>query len=105
MLRDVLTKAIADTEIQLDLLGSDDQDMSLEEVFRFVESKEAGKLSASRLLDSHAVESASSSYRKSRETTQKQNQDVCSYCGKKGHGKTAPGCLRRRQCPAYAHRC
>ena len=105
VLRDVLTKGIADPEIQLDLLGSNNQDMSLEEVFKFVETKEARKRSASRLLDSHTVESTSSSYRKSKQTTQKQNQEPCSYCGKKGHGRSAPGCIRRRECPAYGHRC
>ena len=91
VLRDVLAKGIANSEIQLDLLGSNNQDMSLEEVFKFVESKEAGKRSASRLLDSHTVESTSSSYRKSKQTTQKHNQEPCSYCCKKGHGRSAPG--------------
>ena len=76
MLCDVLTKGIADPKIQQDLLGNYNQDMSLEEVFRFVESKEAGKRSASRLLDSHAVESTSSFYRKSKQTTPKQNHDM-----------------------------
>ena len=105
MLRDVLTEGIADPEIQLDLLGSNNQDMSLEEVFKFVESKEAGKCSSSHLLDSHAVESTSSSYRKSKQTSQKQNQEPCSYCGKKGHGRSAPGRIQRGECPAYGHRC
>ena len=105
VLRDLLTKGIADPEIQLNLLGNSNQDMSLEEVFKFVESKEAGKHSASRFLDSHAVESTSSSYRKTKQTTQKQNQEPCSYCGKKGHGRSAPGHIRRRQCPAYGHKC
>ena len=57
--RDVLTRGIADAEIQLDLLGDKKQDMTLEEVFQFVEAKEAGKRSASRLIDSHSVEAAS----------------------------------------------
>ena len=65
VLFDVLLKGTADQEIQLDLLGSNNQDMLHEEVFKFVESK-AGKHTASCLLDSHAVESTSSSYRKSK---------------------------------------
>ena len=47
ILRDVLTKGIADPEIQLDLLGDKNQDMTLEEVFKFVEAKESRKRSAS----------------------------------------------------------
>ena len=105
VLRYVLTEGIADPEIQLDLLGSNNQDISLEEVFKFVESKEARKHSSSHLLDSHAVESTSNSYRKSKQTSQKQNQEPCSYCGKKGHGRSDPGRIRRGECPAYGHRC
>ena len=30
---------------------------------------------------------------------------LCGYCGKKGHGKSAPARLRRRECPAYGHHC
>ena len=45
MLRDVLNKGIADPcrNSAGPILGNDNQDMSLEEVFRFVESKEARK--------------------------------------------------------------
>ena len=64
ILRDVLTRGIADAEIQLDLLGDQKQDMPLKEVFQFVEAKEAGKRSASRLIDSHSVETASSTIQK-----------------------------------------
>ena len=46
VLRDVLTRGLADSEIQLDLLGDRNQDMSPEEVFQFIEAKEAGKRSA-----------------------------------------------------------
>ena len=66
ILRDVLTKGIADPEIQLDLLGDKNLDMTLEEVFKFVEAKESGKRSASKLLDTHSVDAASSAYRKSK---------------------------------------
>ena len=51
ILRDVLARGIADNEIQLDLLGDAKQDMTLEEMLKFVESKESGKRSASRLHD------------------------------------------------------
>ena len=59
ILRDVLYH-----EIQLDLLGDKNQDMTLEQVFQFVEAKEAGKRSASPLLTPHGANAlASSSYR------------------------------------------
>ena len=50
ILRDVVTRGIVDTAVQLDLLGDCNQNMTLEEVLRFVEAKEAGKRSASRLM-------------------------------------------------------
>ena len=53
VLRDVLSRGLDDGEIQLDLLGYKNQEMTLEEVFQFVEANESGKRSASRLLDTH----------------------------------------------------
>ena len=46
ILRDLLTRGLADSEIQLDLLGDKNQEMTLQEVFQFIEAKEAGKRSA-----------------------------------------------------------
>lgn len=34
----------------------------------------------------------------------KEFQDLCGYCGKKGHGKSAPACIHQTQCPAYSNR-
>ena len=66
ILCDVLTHGLSDSEIQLDLLGDQNQNMTLEEVFKFVEAKEADKRSASKLLDTHGAEAASSSYRRNK---------------------------------------
>ena len=104
ILRDVLTRGVADPDIQLDLLGDKNQNMTLEEVFQFIEAKEAGKRSASRLLDHHA-EVASSTYRKAKKETMKEKQEPCSYCGNTGHGRQAPARERKKVCPAYGHRC
>ncbi len=124
VVRDVLSKGLYDAGIQLALLGHEHQDMSLEEVFHFVEAKELGKQSATCLLDavnkaSLGADSASSSYRRARrECTVNTNQpkvtmskkpkvtntatsDVCIYCGNKGHGSCAPARFRRLHCPAY----
>ena len=105
ILRDALGRGIADPEIQLDLLGHKNQDMSLEDIFQFIEAKEAGKRSASSLLDSHTVNSASSSYRKTKQTNMREKQESCAYCGKKGHGRSAPTRIRKTQCDAYGHQC
>ena len=66
ILRDALCPGIEDSKIQLDLFGNTNQNMSLEEIFCFVEANEAGKRAASRLLDSHCTESIKSSYRRSK---------------------------------------
>ena len=62
ILRDVVTRNISDSEVQLDLLGDSNQNMTLEEVLKFIEAKEAGKRSTSRLLHTQNVDAAHSSY-------------------------------------------
>ena len=56
ILRDVVSIGMNDSEIQLDLLGDTKQDMNLEEVLQFVETKEAGKRSASILHETPTTE-------------------------------------------------
>ncbi|ESO87468.1 hypothetical protein LOTGIDRAFT_166622 [Lottia gigantea] len=105
ILRDALTRGIADHDIQLDILGDKNQNMTLEEVFKFVEAQEAGKRSASHLIDSHITEAASSStYKKTKQKNVKDKPDLCSYCGKTGHGKNALARIRKTVCPAYGHK-
>ena len=117
VLRDSLSRGLDDSDIQLDLLGDKNQEMTLEEVFKFVEAKESGKRSASRLLDTHThgAEAASSSYkrrandsikdRNRREQKNTDKQELCSYCGKKGHGIRSPLHIRKKECAAYGHTC
>jgi hypothetical protein len=105
ILRDVLTCGIADPEIQLDILSDVNQDMSLEDAFKFIEAKESGKRSAVRLT-SQGAEAAQSSYRKDKLKPHSiKPDDICGYCGKKGHGKSAPPNLRRKSCSAFNHTC
>lgn len=105
IMRDVLTRGVADPEIQLDLLGDTSQDMTLEDTFKFIEAKESGKRSASTLLDSKSM-NAASSYRRGKNANAAQKTDpCCSYCGNAGHGKSAPTRIRKNDCPAYNHRC
>ena len=54
MIKDVLCKGLQDNEVQMDLLGNRNQDMTLEQVLGFSEVKETGKRSAFRLLLPHA---------------------------------------------------
>ena len=115
VLRDVLTRGIADSEIQLDLLGHTDQDMSLEDTFKFVEAKESGKRSANKLLQIQAVNSARSQYQKKKRSDTLGNRhlaqgnvrdkQLCSFCGEAGHGKNASIQTRKKSCTAYGKTC
>ena len=97
VLRDAITRGISDQEIQLEILGDQDQDKSLEDTIRFIEAKEGGKRSANRLLGSVVSTSATSSYRS-------QNKQTCGYCGRKeSHGTRRKD--RENTCPAFSHVC
>ena len=77
----------------------------LEQVFKFVEAKEAGKRSATRLLIPHGTDALMGSmYRSKKNDPLKEGQapryneqgtksqgESCSYCGLKGHGKNGCG--------------
>ena len=104
MVKDVLCRDLEDTEIQMELLGDKNQDMTLEQVLRFVEAKEAGKRSASRLLLPQATDAVTgSSYRRQKKTSVRgpppNDQDTCTYCGTRGHGRYPPTRIRRIECP------
>ena len=95
ILRDVLCRGLEDSEIQLKLLGDKNQDMTLEQILRFVEAKEAGKRSATWLLLPHATDAITcSKYKRQKRDAAEgpplKDQDSCSYCGRRGHGKNAP---------------
>ena len=102
------------------LLGDSNQDMTLEQVLKFVEAKEAGKRSASRLLHTQSVDATHSTYRKEHSEALKQRHEqsdatrrhqynqadaTCMYCDKKGYGKRAPPKVRSKECSAYNHKC
>ena len=114
ILRDVLTRGVADTEIQLDLLGHPNQNMTLEQVFKFIEAKESGKRSANRLLEqthgATATAAASRSQYRRQQTNKSgdnksSNLDTCSYCGQRGHGQKSSPAYRKTHCPAYNQQC
>ena len=103
IIRNVLARDISDPEIQLDLLGDKNQDMTLEEVTQFVEAKDSGKRSASRLLDSQVVQATSSSYKKAKQTAVRDKHEICSYCGKRDTAKVHQ--LVSVSQIAYGHKC
>ena len=124
ILRDVLARGIVDDEIQLDLISVQNQKMKIEEMIKFVEARESGKRSASRLLDTPSVNAASSTYRRNKQqevrtrgaATTKPRPDpkpgytfdptaLCRFCAERGHGRNPPWGIRRSQCPAYGKRC
>ena len=63
MVKNVLACGLADPEIRLSLLSDENQEMSLEQMIKFIEAKEIGKKSASRFSDNHKVNSVKSSYK------------------------------------------
>ena len=108
ILRDTVIRGLADPEIQLDLLSDANQDMSLKEVFQFVEKKEAGRRSANRLLDSQSTISVSQ-YRKNQRNHHKDLADnksePCNCCRKRDHGRNASSNIRKTNFPAYNATC
>ena len=106
-MKDVLYRGLEDSEIEMDLLGDKNQDMTVEQVLGFVEAKESGKRSASRLLLPQATDAVGGrSYRKQKKTPPKgTHQDTCTYCGTKGHGQNSPTRIRRKECPAFGTKC
>ena len=107
-----IPRGIADQEIQLDILGDQHQSMILEDMLRFVEAKESGKQSASRLLDPTNISAASSTYRRAKQHDRGKQPDIrdktpaeCTYCGGNIHDRNAPLHVRRNECRAYDHLC
>jgi hypothetical protein len=99
---------LVDQDIHLDLLGDKNQNMTLEEVSKFVERKESGTRSASRLTDSTSIDATKSTYMKHKKSLPDKvsdKGDPCIHCGEKGHGKNLPIRIRMKECPAYGHIC
>ena len=61
-----MTRGVIDGDIQLDLLSDKNQNMTLEEVFQFIEAKEAGKRLVGHLIDSQGLDASRNSYRRTK---------------------------------------
>ena len=70
IVRDCVIRGITDDDIRLDVLGNENQDMKLEDLVAYIESKEAGKRSISRLMSSQGAAAAQSSVIRSKRLTQ-----------------------------------
>ena len=110
MVRDTLVRNLYDQDIQRDILGLENQEMSLDELVKLIEAKEAGKRTQANILGQGA--GAMSQYRKVKnDPSSRTKQPVkCSYCGETGHGHNkGPGRLsmqiRREKCPAFLATC
>ena len=88
----------------------ENQDLTLDELFQFIEAKEASKRSAGLLLESQGADANRSQYRPGKQEDLKNNKihyknKTCSYCRKRGHGKNFPSKTKKNDCPAYGKTC
>lgn len=110
ILRDVLVRGLSDYDIRLAILQDTNQNMSLEQAFKFIEAKEAGKRSASKMKDSQEVAASRMSQyqrnqRNQRNIPTSNSKDLCMYCGKMGHDAHAAPDIREKKCSAYNTTC
>ena len=100
MVRDALIRGLGDSDIQQDVLGHNDQDMTLEDSIKFIEAKEAGKRSQATLQNPSAA--TVSSYK---QTDKDQHVVKCRNFGKPGHddGRDTPA--RKKKCKAWDKIC
>ncbi len=118
ILQGILVHGLEDAEIRLAILQDKQQNMTLEEIFQFIEAKEAGKRSILKMQDaSEIAASRSTQYRRLKKEKVKpplndassQNSDPpsqpsndpCLWCGKVGHGAHAKPEVRKKKCPAF----
>ena len=92
MVCDALIRRLGDSGIQQDVLGHNDQDMTLEDTIKFIAAKEAGKRSQATLQNPSAA--TVSSYK---QADQQQHVVKCRNCGKPGHGVAVTHRLERRR--------
>ena len=86
---------------------------STEDLITFIEDREAGKRSQSSLA-TNATVSKISQYKKNKNKSPEDRPGdnkyansgvICTYCGGKGHGSSAPKDIRQQMCPAYTTSC
>ena len=115
MVRNILASGLADNDIQRELFSDANQEMTLEQMINFIESKEAGKRSASQITSTVKTCAVRSTYKrdanqairnhtqnKGGETTMAKNTTIpCRWCGRRDHDLG----FRKQNCPAFNHIC
>ena len=96
MVRDALIRGLDDSDIQQDVLGHNDQDMTPEDTIKLIEAKEAGKRSQATLKNPSAA--TVSSYK---QADQEHHVVKCRICGKPGHGDGRDTQARKEKCNAW----
>ena len=102
MIKDTLIRGLEDQEIQQDVLGHENQDMSLEDTVKLIEAKESGKRSQASLHSDGAH--AFSQYKKDK-LKPVADKTKCGYCGSRGHGDGRDIETRKAKCKAYGQKC
>ena len=79
--------------------------MNQDALVAYIESKEAGKRSISRLSSRQGAEAARNSYHQQHTSLHSEHSGKCSHCGTIGHGDGSNKRTRREKCPAYGQKC
>ena len=74
------------------------EEMPLDTTVTFIEARETGK-TATKILGGKLTSSLVN------QVQERVDQRPCTYCGKKGHGKSANFEIRQANCPAHGHTC
>ena len=118
MVRDVLIKGITDSDIRQDILGEMKQDMSLDQVTKYILAKLQAKQSASHLSGETTAGAVRSSHRRRKFQNTESSKQIpkkdysatkthygCKYCGETGHGTNLKIRPKFGVCPAIGNRC
>ena len=105
MVRDCIVRGLADEDIRLDVMSNEDQHQDLNKLVAYIEAKEAGKRSVSRLISSQGADAMKSLYQRQRASSHKNDVTKCSHCGESGHGDGRNRQMRKEMCPAYGQMC
>ena len=113
MVRNILASGLSDNDIQRELFSDANQEMTLDQMINFIESKEAGKRSASQITSTVITSAVRSTYKRDvnqsirnysqhkryeHANTKKRNKP-CNWCGRLDHDYGS------RNCPAFNHTC
>ena len=109
-----LVRGLVDPAIQEQVLAhaASGQDLSLEEIQKFVEAKEIGRRSGAIIAGASGLNRLSDYKRgkdpgrqRIRSSSETSSHEKCGWCGKAGHGARASREVREQKCKAYKNKC